>query len=379
MPSSPMPTSRAPASPSSWIKTPAPARGPTSPLPGTKPAACACMWTAKRPHAWTAVHPAPTAVRSITTPHSTSSASPAASCRRIRYKAATTFCAAAILTRSASTTACSMPTAPPHWRACKSPPPPSRPPRPRKAPPSCIASVGTTATRRPCWTHRSPASARWNSPTRATSSNGCGRPPTASPKPPGQASTTARVCPAVTITSSCPTGTPTSKAARHWTSLCRTSRSTASSCAAPPTARPPMSRPMHQRSRCSSASKAWCAAWTSSRHTVAARCALPIPRRKPLSRNSGPTTCNRVRCPKAARNSATPCAAISSPTTTTSPRCASTSPAATRRASARLWSRCPPRHRHASAPATRPQQARSSPSCTSWCRPAWATRRRTRH
>lgn len=96
------------------------------------------------------------------------------------------------------------------------------------------------------------------------------------------------------------------------------------------------------------------------------------------SRKSGPTTCSRARCPRAARNSATPCAATSSPTTTTSPRCAMSSPAATRLASARPLSRCPPRRRRASAPATRPQQARSSPSCTSWCPPAWATRRRTR-
>lgn len=96
------------------------------------------------------------------------------------------------------------------------------------------------------------------------------------------------------------------------------------------------------------------------------------------SRKSGPTTSSRARCPPSARSSATPCAATSSPTTTTSPRCAMSSPAATRRASARPWSRCPPRPRPASAPATRPPPAaRSTPSCTSWCRPAWATRRQT--
>ena len=49
----------------------------------------------------------------------------------------------------------------------------------------------------------------------ATSRNGCGRPPTASPRPPGPASTTARACPAATTTSSSPTGTSTSRAARR--------------------------------------------------------------------------------------------------------------------------------------------------------------------
>lgn len=40
-------------------------------------AACACMWTARKPHAWTAVRPVPTAARSTSTPRSTSSAWPA--------------------------------------------------------------------------------------------------------------------------------------------------------------------------------------------------------------------------------------------------------------------------------------------------------------
>ena len=49
--------------------------------------------------------------RPISTPGSTSSASPAASSRRTRCRAATTSCAAATSTRSASTTACSTPAA----------------------------------------------------------------------------------------------------------------------------------------------------------------------------------------------------------------------------------------------------------------------------